>query len=718
VRAFESADKSARSKRFARVKASSQYSAMENLPGFLLSLALGGYALGGVGGLLCLRREKAANGLAFGLASAAALSGLGAALAFLLGGPATQPVAFNVLPTLIPYVQFTVRLDALGAFFVLVLSVVALAISIFSLGYVRSFYGRKNTGVLGAFYNALLLATTLVFTAGNAFFFLIAWEIMALTAYCLVSFEHEQDETRRAGVLYFVMSHIGTGCIMLGFLLLFQAFGEATGDYGPNAYSFASFHALGQTMSPGSRDAAFLLFLIGFGVKAGIVPLHPWLPAAHPVAPSNVSAFMSGVLIKTGIYGLARVFFDFLGAPPLWWGATVLTVGTVSAVLGVLYALMQHDLKRLLAYHSIENIGIILMGFGAALLFLHNGHPLLATLALVAGLYHAINHATFKALLFLGAGAVLHATHTRDMERLGGLAKRMPKTAFCFLIGAVAISALPPLNGFVSEWLTYQSLLQGFGTTTSLFRLMFPLSGAMLALTGALAAACFVKAFGITFLAQPRSEHAAHAREASPAMLLGQGLLTAVCVFLGLFPTVFLRLLDPVTDQLTQREISNQLSTANGLVLSGGVPDGGTVWTLGIAVAGACLLSVPLLLWWIFGRGASTRIGPTWDCGLKGLTPHMEYTATGFSKPIRMIFKALFRPRREVQREYDYSPYFTKTLRFEAHVEEVFETRIYRPLNRMVLRFSRQMRALQAGSIQAYLIYIFLTLLLLLLFAL
>ena len=691
---------------------------MENLPSFLLRLALGGYALGGFGGLLCLRHEKAANGLTFGLASASALTGIGAALAFLMGGAAQPSTTFNLLPSLIPYVQFTVRLDALGAFFVLVLSVVALAISVFSLGYVRGFYGRKNVGVLGAFYNALLLAATLVFTAGNAFFFLIAWEIMALTAYCLVSFEHERDETRRAGVLYFVMSHIGTGCILLGFLLLFQAFGQATGDFGPGAYAFENFHALGQRMSAGPRNAAFLLFLIGFGVKAGVVPLHTWLPAAHPVAPSNVSAFLSGVLIKTGIYGLARVFFDFLGEPPMWWGATVLTVGTVSAVLGVLYALMQHDLKRLLAYHSIENIGIILMGFGASLLFGHSHHPVLATLALIAGLYHTINHAMFKALLFLGAGAVLHATHTRDMEHLGGLAKRMPQTALFFLIGAVAISALPPLNGFVSEWLTYQSLLQGFGTTASLWRLMFPLSGAMLALTGALAAACFVKAFGITFLAQPRSEPAAHAQEVSFTMLLGQGLLTTVCAFLGLFPTVFLRLLDPVTRQLTRQQISDQLSTANGLVLSSGVPEGGTVWTLGIAVFGILLLGVPLLLWLIFARGSKVRIGPTWDCGLKGLTPQMEYTATGFSKPIRMIFKALFRPRREVQREYDYSPYFTKTLRFEAHVEEVFETQIYRPLNRMVLRFSRRMRALQAGSIQAYLIYIFITLLLLLLFAL
>jgi hydrogenase-4 component B len=427
---------------------------------------------------------------------------------------------------------------------------------------------------------------------------------------------------------------------------------------------------------------------------------------------------MSGVLIKTGIYGLTRVLFDFLGTPPNWWGVTVLSLGTISAVLGVLYALMEHDLKRLLAYHSIENIGIILMGLGASLMFLHSGHPVLASLALIAGLYHTMNHAVFKALLFLGAGAVLHATHTRNMEEMGGLAKRMRWTALFFLVGAVAISALPPLNGFVSEWLTYQSVLQGFGTTASLVRIMFPISGAMLALTGALAAACFVKAFGITFLAQPRSEHAAQAHEVSFTMLLGQGILTAACVFLGLFPVVFLRWLDPITQQLSGQQISAQLSAANGLVLANTSAQGGTVSMLGLAVLGLSLLAAPLVLWLLFATRAKTRHGPTWDCGLRGLTPQMEYTATGFSKPIRMIFKALFRPRREVQREYDFSPYFTTTLRFESHVEEVFQTRIYRPLNRLVLGVSRRLRALQAGSIQAYLIYIFITLLLLLLFAL
>ncbi len=682
---------------------------MDISPTTLLPLALVGYVLGSVAGLLFLRHEKLANFFSFGCATMAAGCGAVACAMSLAAGATAAPLQLQLIPTLIPYVQFTISLDPLSAFFGLIVSLLGFALSLYSLGYARGFYGRKNVGVLGAFFNLMVLATTLVVMADNAFFFLMVWEIMALSAYCLISFEHEKPETRSAGVLYFVMSHIGTGCIMLGFLLLFQASG---------GYDFAGFHALGDKLSPGSRDAAFLLFLAGFGVKAGIVPLHTWLPAAHPVAPSNVSAFLSGVIIKTGIYGMARVFFYFLGTPPMWWGVTVLAIGTISAVLGVLYALMQHDLKRLLAYHSIENIGIILMGFGASLMFLHLGHPLLATLALIAGLYHTINHAVFKGLLFLGAGAVLHATHTRDMEQMGGLAKRMPQTAFCFLIGAVAISALPPLNGFVSEWLTYQSLLQGFGTTNSLLRLLFPIGGALLALTGALAAACFVKAFGITFLAQPRSERAAQAHEAPLTMLLGQGVLVAACVFLGLCPTLFLRVLDPLTQQLTGLQISQQLTVANGLVLSGVNQNGGTVSTLGIAVVGVALFLIPFVLWLAFGQKTKTRIGPTWDCGLKGLTPRMEYTATGFSKPIRMIFKALFRPRREVQREYDFSPYFATGIRFEAHVEEIFETRIYRPLQRQVLRLSRRMRALQAGSLQAYLIYIFITLLLLLLFAL
>jgi hydrogenase-4 component B len=685
-------------------------------PVILLLAALCGYAVAAVAGLLFMRRERLAAAFSFGLAAISGLSGLLGGLLLLAGTPANPDGSFELLPPLIPGIGplmpglwFTVRLDALGAFFLVIVSLLAVAVSIYSIGYAKSYFGRKNVGVLGAFYNAMLLATTLIFVADNIWVFLIAWELMALTAFCLVCFEHEKTETRKAGVLFFIMSHVDAGCLVLGFLLLFQTSGD---------YSFGSLHHIGAVMSPGKRNAAFILFLLGFGIKSGVIPLHVWLPAAHPVAPSNVSALMSGVLIKAGIFGLTRVCFEFLGPPPLWWGVTILTVGTVSAVLGVLYALMEHDLKRLLAYHSIENIGIILMGLGASLIFLETGHSRLAALSLIAGMYHTLNHASFKGLLFLGAGAVVHATHTRNMEEMGGLAKRMPETAFYFLIGAIAISALPPLNGFVSEWLTYQSLLQGFGVTESMWRLVFPLSGAMLALTGALAAACFVKAFGITFLAQPRSEHAAQAVEAGPTMRLGMAVLTAACVLLGLFPTAFIRLLDPLTQQLIGEQISARLSVANGLALASLSEYPGTISTPGMVLMAVCLLPIPLALWLIFARKARTRRGPTWACGQPGLTPQMEYTATGFSKPVRMIFKALFRPRRDVQREYDFSPYFATNIRFESHIEEVFVERLYRPLRILILRISRRVRALQAGSIHAYLAYIFVTLLLLLLFAL
>ncbi len=676
----------------------------------LLKWTFGLYGAGIAGSLLAGKKDHAANLVGFGCATLAAACGVLAALKSLLAGvPSGSPPTFQLWTSQVPHVALNVRLDSLGAFFVLVVSSLGFALSLYSLGYVRSFYGRKSVAALAAFYNALLLATTLVFLADNAFFFLMAWEVMALTAFCLVSFEHEKPATRYAGILYFIMSHVGTGCLILGFLLLFQNSGD---------YSFNSFHAIGGTMSEPARNAAFILFLIGFGVKAGIVPLHIWLPAAHPVAPSNVSALMSAILIKTGIYGLTRVLFDFLDSSPLWWGVTILLIGTISAVIGVLYALMEHDLKRLLAYHSIENIGIILMGLGAALMLFHTGHPLLASMALMAGLYHTINHAVFKGLLFLGAGAVLHATHTRNMEEMGGLIKRMRWTALFFLIGAIAISALPPLNGFVSEWFTYQSLLAGYENTSRMVRLIFPFSAALLALTGALAAACFVKAFGITFLAQPRSDHARHAHEASPTMLTAMALLTGYCVFLGLFPNIFLRWMDPVTTELTSEAVSTRLVAASGWSLTAPTPASGAVSTPGIAMAAICLLPVPFALWWLFGRGAIRRIGPTWDCGLKGLTPQMEYTATAFSKPLRMIFKALFRPQRAVQAEYEFSRYFARTVHFESHIEETFEERFYRPLQRRIVRASRRMRALQAGSLQAYLIYILAVLLLVLLHSL
>ncbi len=657
---------------------------------------------GAAASLALWRRPGAARRVACGAALAGSLLDLAASAASLFSATPT----FIGLPFGNPVFTWAIRLDPLSAYFNVTLAALAAAVSLYSFGYLREMEGRRNLGAFGFFFNLLLMSLALVFTASNAFFFLVAWEVMALTAFCLIIFEHEKGKTRNSGVLFLIMSHAGTGMLLIAFLTLTSASGSL---------DFASFHLLASRMTPLEQGAVFLLFLFGFGVKAGVVPLHIWLPEAHPVAPSNVSALMSGIVIKSGIYGMARVFFDFYGAPPLWMGTVVLGLGVVSALAGVLYALMEHDLKRLLAWHSIENIGIILIGFGAALMFRALGQGNLAALALIAALYHTFNHAMFKGLLFLGAGSVVQATHTRNMEKMGGLIRRMPVTALCFLVGAVAISGLPPLNGFVSEWLTYQALLAGFGTTQSLTRLMFPIAGSLLALTAALAAACFVKAFAIPFLALPRSPEAADAREVSFAMRAAMAVLAVGCVALGLGATWFVPVFDPITQQALGVRASSALVMAHGWALSPGTAHGGTISTAGMALffllAGAAF-ALPLAMRW---RRRSVR-GPAWDCGLPGLTADNEYTATAFSKPLRMIFSALYRPRREIQAEYEVSPYYPSAIRFESEIESTFEKRLYGPLRRRVMAAANRMKGIQAGSINLYLAYIFIALILLLLF--
>jgi hydrogenase-4 component B len=668
----------------------------------LIAGALAAYACGAAAGLCTLAGLKRVRTAAFLLPLAgAALQCLASVSALVQGGEQTVALASGI-----PLLEYGLRLDAISAFFNLALGVLAAAISIYSIGYAGG-WPRTRTGVSAVFYNVLLLSLTLVFTASNVFFFLIVWEVMAGAAYCLVSSDHAKEESRRAGLLFLVMSHAGTALLLVAFLALASASGSL---------DFATFHLLGAKLPGTQSGIVLLLFFVGFGVKAGIIPVHIWLPAAHPVAPSNISALMSGIVIKTGIYGMVRVFFDFYDVVPEWAGLLVLSVGVVSALLGVLYALMEHDLKRLLAYHSIENIGIILIGLGSALLFRTYGHAQLAAIALVAALYHTLNHAIFKGLLFLGAGSVLHSARTRNMEEMGGLIRRMPATAFCFLVGAVAISGLPPLNGFVSEWLTYQALLAGFGATKSLARIMFPITGALLALTAALAAACFVKAFGITFLALPRSAEAEHANEAPFSMRLGMGLLAAACFGLGLGATWFVPLFDSVTRQALGLAVSRSLIAGNGFVLVAGAARNGAVSTAGIAAMLVLLAAVPVLLWLVWGRRGRRAAGPTWDCGLPGLTPANEYTATAFSKPLRMIFSALYRPRREIQAQFDVSPYYPTSIRFESEIHPTFEKHFYDPLNAWILSVADRMRAIQAGSIHAYLAYIFVTLILLLLF--
>jgi hydrogenase-4 component B len=668
---------------------------------FTLSFAV--YLMGAFGCLVSWKRPALCRYICCASALAGAvLVGLAAGLGILHG----TSVRWSI-PSGIPLFSYSFSCDALAGFFNLTLAILAGAVSIYSFSYLKEFEGRRNLGFFGFLYHLLLLSLAIVFTAANALLFLIGWEVMALAAYGLVTFYHEDQETRRAGLLYIVMAHIDAGCLLLGFALLIHVSGSA---------EFASFRNAAAQLSNSQQALAFVLFFLGFGIKAGVIPFHIWLPAAHPVAPSNISSLLSGIVLKAGIYGMARIFLDALGVLPSWAGLLVLILGVSSAVLGVLYALMEHDLKRLLAYHSIENIGIILIGLGAALVFRVAGHPQLAAVALIAAMFHTLNHAIFKCLLFLGAGSVLHSTGTRNMEEMGGLIRSMPATAVCFLIGAVAISGLPPLNGFVSEWLTYQSLLAGFGATGGLTRILFPLAGSMLALTGALAAACFVKAFAITFLALPRGAESRSIHEAPRSMVAGMGGLTVACLGLGLGATWFLPVFDGMTEQLLGQRVGSNLVSRHGFVLSEGLRHGGTVSTAAIAIGLLFLLIPGALLVSIGARRFATRRGPAWDCGLPGLTEENEYTATAFSKALRMIFSVLYQPRREIQAVFDVSPYFPKEIRFESEIEPTFEKRLYVPLKDLVLWFSTRMRAIQAGSIHAYLAYIFITLVLLFLF--
>jgi len=670
----------------------------------LLTGLLACYLLGGLLPL-CTTRPYLQNIFAHGCAAAAGVAGLVLGVAGLLStAPLTLSLASNI-----PQLTFALRLDPLAAFFVLTISLVGLAASIYAYGYVEEFSGRVSGGLLGSLLNGFLLSMTLVVLADNGFFFLILWEVMSLLSYVLVVTEHEKPGVREAGLFYLIMTHVGTAFIILTFLIFFQETGS---------FSFEAFRHLDQQLPEGLRSVAFFTALIGFGAKAGIVPLHVWLPYAHPAAPSHISALMSGVMIKTAIYGLIRVYFDFMGGVfPWWWGFTLLVLGTVSALLGVMYALMEHDLKSLLAFHSVENIGIILLGIGAGMIFHTYGLHELAALGLLAGLYHTINHAAFKALLFLGAGALQFATHTRHIEEYGGLLRRMPWTGVFFLVGAVSIAALPPTNGFVSEWLVFQSLFLSFQLPTLFLKLMLPIAAAMLALTGALALACFAKAFGISFLAQPRSTQARHAKEVPRSMLAGMGFLAGLCVVLGLAPMLVVPLLDRVTAPLTGAAISSQVLALDGWVVAPVTVEFSSISTpvLAMLLVGAGALG--LLMARLCGKGLRARYYKTWGCGLN-LTPRMEYTATGFAQPIKQVFETIYQPTVKLEQEFlEQSKYFIKHQRFESHIEPVFEKYLYQPVVALMLATADRLRIIQAGSLHLYLTYIFVTLVLLLLWA-
>jgi hydrogenase-4 component B len=638
--------------------------------------------------LAAARRPRLCRWVAMGGSILASVMTLAVALNVVASGRSIDGVLFQHAAS---GIVFDYAVTPLSAWFLMVLGLIAAPVAFYSTAYFAHAVPAARTAVVGTAFNLMLGALEVVFVANSVVAFLCAWELMTLATAALVATEHEVPATRAAAYLFLVMSHVGTGCLMAGFLILAAATGST---------AFPVLLA-GGAVSGWHRDGLFLLFFIGFGVKAGVIPFHVWLPQAHPAAPSSVSALMSAVLITAGIYGLFRVCAFGLGIPDLNWALAFMGVGTISAILGVLYALTQTDIKRLLAFSTIENSGIIVLGLGAAMMALAQGQRALATVAVAASLMHVLNHAVFKGLLFLGAGSVVMATGTREIEQYGGLLRRMPWTGLFFLIGAMAISGLPLLNGFPSEWMTFQALLLGFSSTLGIVRLNFPVAGAMLALTTALAAACFVRAFGISFLALPRSGAADTAHESPAVMLAPQAFLATLCVTFGLFPGIVVRALGRVTGSLPGLQSTNLVP--NGLAMASVVPSFDHVAP--VILGAALLVGVVIAARLQTRRAVAVRHVPTWGCGGEQ-TARTEYTATAFSKPLLMVFRAVYRPRRQVDAQADVSPYFPREVHYRAEIEPTFERFVYRPLMRSVMRVANGMKVLQAGSLHAYLAYV------------
>jgi len=595
--------------------------------------------------------------------------------------------------------------DPLSLFFLFVLSIISLPAAIYSFGYLKGEYSSTKTVLAWFLLFAFVLSMALVVTINNILIFLIAWEIMSLVSYFLVVFDTKHEKSIQAGTIYIVMTHIGTAFLIVAFMTMFKY---------ANSFDFSAIKSACLLMPAQTRNIVFLLLLIGFGTKAGIVPLHIWLPYAHPQAPSHISSIMSGVMIKTAIYGIIRFVIFILGVNSSWWGVLVLILAVISCLVGVIYALMEHDIKRLLAYHSVENIGIILLGIGLAMFFLSINLPYLAVFSMIAGLYHLVNHAIFKGLLFLCAGSVYKATGTRDIEKLGGLIKNMPQTAAYFLVGAMAISALPPLNGFVSEWLTLQAFFLGAFNVMGGTKLFLGICAAMLALTSGLAAACFVKVFGITFLAQPRSHYAQNAKEVSLSMRAGMLFLSLLTIIFGLAAVIVMKLLAKVASAATCVDISDMSFALNN-------------FTVSPQVGKSIYLSTPLLTFVLIVLGVTgfgiyrlfsrekVKSYSTWDCGYYKLDSRNEYTATAFSKPFRIAFSFFLLPYRKTQKIRE-SFYHIKSFAYETYTTKIFKKYIFDPVLALVFRSAKYMRRIQPGSIHLYLSYIFVTVLLLIIF--
>jgi hydrogenase-4 component B len=629
-----------------------------------------------------------------------ALFPAGALVALALAGVAGYaihlPVASAVLPLGLPDLPFHLRLDALSAFFLLLLGATSAAISLFSAGYFRSSDGTAP-GLICFQYHAFLAAMALVLVADDAYVFMVAWETMALASFFLVTTEHRIPEIRRAGFLYLLIAHIGA----IAILLCFGVLQGGTGDY-----TFGSMRTV--ALAGAWPTAAFFLALGGFGAKAGILPLHIWLPEAHPAAPSPVSALMSGVMLKTAIYGLLRVAFDLLHAQLWWWGVVALALGLTTALFGVVFAAVQTDMKRLLAYSSIENIGIIVAGIGLAILFKAYDKTLLAAITLTAVLYHSINHAFFKSLLFLATGSVLHATNERNLGKLGGLIHRMPWVAWLALVGTLAAAGIPPLNGFVSEWLLLQAFLFTPGLPQSFVNMLVPLAAAALVLSAALAAYVMIKFFGVVFLGRPREAKLAYAKDAGRFERWALIYLGAGCILLGVLPVNMIALIEPVNALLIGATTPQQIAD-NWLLLAPISADRSSYSPLIVllVIAGIVLLTMRIVHRLYHGR---VRHAPAWDCGFPLQTPRMQDTAEGFGQPIRQIFEAFFRIERHLPSPFDQVP------RYAVTADDRFWRALYMPIARGAELLARLAGLLQQGRISIYLTYSFCTLLALLFF--
>ena len=617
----------------------------------------------------------------------------GLALAVVAAAGINAPADSVVLPIGLPDLPMHLRRDGLSSFFLFLLGAASAGISLFGAGYFRRGEGTLP-GVMCLQYHLFLARMGFVILADDAYAFMVAWETMALTSYFLVTTQHRIPEIRRAGFIYFLMAHVGAISILL-------AFGVMQG--GSWQFTFDAMRTA--QLTPGWAAAAFLLALFGFGAKAGIVPLHVWLPEAHPAAPSPVSALMSGVMIKMAVYGLLRFTFDLLGDPVWWWGLPPLALGLFTALFGAVFAAVQTDMKRLLAYSSIENVGVLFTAFGLVIVFAGSGMKAIATLAMIALLYHALNHAFMKSLLFLGTGAVLHATGERNLGRLGGLIHRMPWVAWTTLVGALAIAALPPLNGFVSEWLLLQSFLYTPAVPRPFLNMLLPLGAAVFVLAAALAGYVMVKFFGVIFLGQPRERSLAQAHDAGLLERAGLLWLAAGCLALGLLPVQVVSLLSAVPIQLG---LGAPLPAGADWWLLAPLPGreasySGVVFLMAVA---AVVMLTALLVRAAYHR--RIRRAPPWGCGFGRFDSRMQDTAEGFGQPIRRLFQPMFRIEREVPSPFDAHPHY------RVDVFDPTWRALYRPLQRLVQGMADRFALVQQGRISVYLTYSLITLVLLL----